>query len=116
MIYSARVSVPDRFRIGLVQMRCAADPGANLDKAVARIGDAARGGASIVCLPELFRTPYFCQEEDAANFDLAEPVPGPTTAALARAAADAGVVVVGSVFERRAPGVYHNTAVVLDAN
>ena len=110
------MSVPDRFRIGLVQMRCGPDPGANLDKAVARIGDAARAGAAIVCLPELFRTPYFCQEEDAANFDLAEPVPGPTTAALARAAKDAGVVVVGSVFERRAPGVYHNTAVVLDAS
>src|SRR2546426_193364 len=82
----------------------------------ARTGDAARAGAAIVCLPELFRTPYFCQEEDAANFDLAEPVPGPTTTALARAAKDAGVVVVGSVFERRAPGVYHNTAVVLDAS
>jgi len=97
-------------------MRCAADPAENLDTATARIREAAARGARLVCLPELFRTPYFCQSEDAATFDLAEPVPGPTTEALARLARDLGIVVVGSVFERRAAGVYHNTAVILDAD
>jgi len=110
------VTAPVRFRLALVQMRCVPEPAANLETALGRIGDAARAGAAIVCLPELFRTPYFCQQEDPANFDLAEPVPGPTTEALARAARASGVAVVGSIFERRAPGVYHNTAVVLDAD
>ena len=107
---------PARFAIGLVQMRCADDPAANLAAAVARIRDAARRGARLVCLPELFRTRYFCQREDPAVFDLAEPVPGPTTEALGTVARELGVVVVASVFERRAAGVYHNTAVVLDAD
>src|SRR5256886_8452765 len=105
-----------RFRLGLVQMRCAADADENLHAATAGIRDAAARGARLVCLPELFRTRYFCQREDAAAFDLAEPVPGPTTDALARLARELGIVVVGSVFERRAAGVYHNTAVVLDAD
>jgi N-carbamoylputrescine amidase len=95
-------------------MRCGADPAANLATAVTRVGEAARLGAHVVCLPELFRSQYFCQREDHAAFDLAEPVPGPTTEALGRAAADAGVVVIAPVFERRAPGVYHNSAAVLD--
>ncbi len=107
---------PDRFRIGLVQMRCVDDAAANVDTAVARVRDAARQGAQIVCLPELFRTPYFCQREDAALFDLAEPIPGPTTEALSAVARDTGVAVIASVFERRAAGVYHNTAVVLGAD
>ncbi len=107
---------PSRFALGLVQMRCVEDPAANLATAVARIREATSRGARIVCLPELFRTRYFCQREDAAVFDLAEPVPGPTTEALASLARELGVVIVASVFERRAAGVYHNTAVVLDAD
>ena len=107
---------PERFAIGLVQMRCTADPAANLAAAMARIRAAARRGARIVCLPELFRTQYFCQREDAAVFDLAESIPGPSTEALAGLARELGVVLVVSLFERRAAGVYHNTAVVLDAD
>jgi N-carbamoylputrescine amidase len=107
---------PVEFKIALIQMRCSADPDDNLARALGRIRDAARDGAQLVCLPELFRTQYFCQIEDHAFFDLAEPIPGPTTEALARAARAAGVVVVGSLFERRAAGLYHNTAVVIDAD
>jgi len=105
-----------RFRIGLVQMRCAPEPEVNLGRAVEGVREAARAGAEVVCLPELFRTQYFCQREDSACFDLAEPVPGPTTTALGRVAAEAGVVVIASVFERRAAGVYHNSVAVLDAS
>ena len=97
-------------------MACSEDPAENLAKAEWRIREAAGRGAQVVCLPELFRTQYFCQKEDPANFDLAEPIPGPTTAALAGVAREAGVVVVGSLFERRAAGVYHNTAVIIDAD
>jgi N-carbamoylputrescine amidase len=107
---------PTKFKIALIQMRCSEDPADNLARALERIRDAARQGAQLVCLPELFRTQYFCQIEDHAFFDLAEPIPGPTTEALSRAARDAGVVVIGSLFERRAAGVYHNTAVVIDAD
>jgi N-carbamoylputrescine amidase len=78
--------------------------------------EAGSRGAQVACLPELFRTQYFCQAEEAARFDLAEPIPGPTTEALAAVAREARLVVVGSIFEKRAPGVYHNTAVVLDAD
>ena len=97
-------------------MAMSADPAANLDRAIAGIRDAAARGAAVACLPELFRSPYFCQVEDARRFDLAEPVPGPTTAALGAAAKQAGVVVVAPVFERRAPGLYHNSAAIIDAN
>jgi N-carbamoylputrescine amidase len=107
---------PDTFTLGLVQMRCEADPEANMEKAVAGIRKAAAGGAQIVCLQELFRGPYFCQREDAANFDRAEPVPGPSTERLGRVARETGAVVIASLFERRAAGVYHNTAAVLDAD
>jgi N-carbamoylputrescine amidase len=100
--------------IGLVQMRCAARPEKNLETALARVTEAARRGAQIVCLPELFRSLYFCQTEDHANFKLAEPVPGPTTEALAKLARKLKIVLVGSVFEKRRAGVYHNTAVVID--
>jgi len=110
------MAAPACFSIGLVQMRMGSDPTANVDRAVSRIREAARRGARVVCLPELFRTPYFCQREDAALFDLAEPIPGPTSDALAKVARELGVVVVASLFERRAAGVYHNTAVVLDAD
>src|SRR6185436_12603389 len=95
-------------------MSMSADPDANLAKAVERVKEAAGKGADAVCLPELFKTPYFCQREDAALFDLAEPVPGPTTEALSKAAKAAGVVVVAPIFEKRAPGVYHNSAAVID--
>ncbi len=106
----------EKFGVALVQMSCSPDPDQNLAKAVERIDDAARQGAKIVCLPELFRTQYFCQREDAALFDLAEPIPGPTTDAIAEAARKSRVAVIASVFERRAAGVYHNTAAVLDAD
>ncbi len=89
---------------------------ANLEKAIARIAEAAAGGANLVCLPELVAGPYFCQSEDHRHFGLAEPIPGPTSEALAGAAREHGVVVVTSLFERRAAGLYHNTAVVLDAD
>ncbi len=105
-----------RFRAGLVQMAMSADPQANLDKAAALVAEAASRGAEVVCLPELFRTPYFCQREDAALFDLAEPIPGPSTERLAAVARERGVAVVVPVFERRAPGLYHNSAAILDAD
>ncbi len=97
-------------------MACSADPGENMAKAEWRIREAAGRGAQVVCLQELFRSQYFCREEKAEWFDLAEPVPGPTTGRLSALAAELGVVIVGSVFERRAAGVYHNTAVVIDAS
>ncbi len=104
------------FRIGLIQMSMTADPAENLARALGRAAEAARGGAEVICLPELFRSLYFAQREDAALFDLAEPVPGPSTEALAALAREHGVAVVVPVFERRAPGLYHNTAVVIDAD
>ena len=107
---------PKKVRVGIIQMRCGEDVAANVDKALARIGEAAARGAQIVCLQELFRSTYFCQREDAAVFDLAEPIPGPTSDALAAAARRHGVAIVGSLFERRAAGLYHNTAVVFEAD
>jgi len=103
-------------KIALVQMSCSEDVADNLARALARIEEAAAAGAQIVCLPELFRSRYFCQSEDHDNFDLAEPIPGPSSEALSAAAKRHGVVIVGSLFERRTAGVYHNTAVVLDAD
>src|SRR5438552_10912230 len=97
-------------------MRSGPEPGENLQRAVGFIEAAAKKGANVVCLPELFRTQYFCQREDAALFDLAESVPGPTTEAISQAARANGVAVVSSVVERRAPGIYHNTAVMIDAD
>ena len=105
-----------KFRIGLVQMACSKDPNENLAKAEWRIREAAGKGAQIVCLQELFRSQYFCREEDPGLFDLAEQVPGPTTESFARLARELQVAIIGSVFERRAAGVYHNTAVVIDAD
>jgi N-carbamoylputrescine amidase len=110
------MSAKPRFKVGLVQMAMSTTLGDNVDKASSRVREAAGAGAEIVCLPELYRSPYFCQKEDAALFDLAEPVPGPSTEALGRAARDAGVAVVVPIFERRAPGLYHNAAVVIDAD
>src|SRR5437764_9085683 len=103
----------DHFQIALIQLSCSADPDANLHKAVQQVREAGRNGAQVICLPELFRTQYFCQREDPSLFDLAETVPGPTTNALAEVARGEKVVVIASVFERRAAGIYHNTAVTL---
>jgi len=105
-----------KVNIGLVQMSCTADKGANLEKAVARVREAAAKGAQVVCLQELFTSPYFCDVEDYDNFTLAEPIPGPTTETLGKVAAEAGVVIIASLFEQRAKGIYHNTTAVLDAD
>jgi N-carbamoylputrescine amidase len=107
---------PSIVRLGLVQMACGTDPAANLAKAVAGVEQAADLGAQIVCLQELFRSQYFCQTEDHANFALAEPIPGPSTETLSAVAKRRGVVIVASLFEKRAEGLYHNTAAVLDAD
>jgi N-carbamoylputrescine amidase len=107
---------PERkFTVGLVQMALSKDTKDNLAKAVARIEEAAKNGAEVICLPELFRSQYFCQREDTAAFDLAEPVPGPTTEALAAVAKKLRVVIIAPVFERRAPGLYHNSAAIIDS-
>ena len=105
-----------KYSVGLVQMRMTADPEANFAAAVERIRAAARLGANVVCLPELFRTQYFCQREEHALFDLSEEIPGPTTARLAEVARELHVSIIASLFEKRAPGLYHNTAVTLDAD
>jgi len=105
-----------KFKIGLVQMRCSDDARANQAAAEDGIRRAAKQGAKVVCLPELYRSLYFCQSEDHANFDLAEAIPGPSTQALGALAKKLKIAIVGSLFERRAAGVYHNTAVVLDAD
>jgi N-carbamoylputrescine amidase len=108
--------VAEKFTIGLIQMSCSLDPGENFAKAEARIREAASRGAQIICTQELFRSQYFCREENADLFELAEPIPGPSTEALGKLARNLNVVIVGSLFERRAAGIYHNTAVVLDAD
>ncbi len=102
--------------VGLVQHACSDDPDENLAASVAGIEQAAAQGARLVLLQELHRSRYFCQTEEVANFELAEPVPGPTTELLGKLAADLQLVVVASLFEKRATGLYHNTAVVLDAD
>ena len=102
--------------LGLVQMSCDEDPKANLEKAIERTREAAKRGAEVVCLQELFRSRYFCQTEDHEKFKLAEAIPGPSTEALSAVAREAKVVIVASLFEKRAEGLYHNTAAVLDAD
>jgi N-carbamoylputrescine amidase len=102
--------------LGLVQSRCTLDPEQNFRQALAAIREARAKGAQIVCLPELFRSQYFCQTEDHRYFDLAETIPGPSTEALSKLAAELGVVIIASLFERRAEGLYHNTAAVIDAD
>lgn len=104
------------FTLGLIQMQCDPAPAVNLRRAEERIKQAAEAGADIICLPELFRSHYFCQQTDASIFDLAEPIPGPSTESLGPLAKALGKVIVASLFERRAPGLYHNTAVVFDAD
>jgi N-carbamoylputrescine amidase len=108
--------MPQKFTIGLIQMRCSPDPGENLAKGLANIREAAGRGAQIICLPELFRSQYFCREENVEMFSLSEPVPGPSTEALSKLARELNIVIIGSVFERRAAGIYHNTAVILGAD
>ncbi len=100
-------------RVAVVQMSCGTDVAANLAKAVDRINEAVSKGAQVVCTQELFTSQYFCQREDAALFDLAETIPGPSSEALGRVAAKHRITVVGSIFEKRAAGVYHNTAIVM---
>ncbi len=106
----------DKFVLGLIQMRCTKDAAENLSRVSDKIREAARRGAQIICTHELFRGEYFCRKEDAALFDLAEPVPGAATEALAKVARENKVVIVASLFERRAAGVYHNTCAILDAD
>ena len=107
---------PTSLRVALVQMRCTADPLVNLKTAERFIAEAAGRGAKVVCLPELFLSEYFCQKEDHEYFKLAEAIPGPTTTTLGELAKKLGVVVIASLFERRAAGLYHNTAAILDAD
>jgi len=106
--------MPHMLNIAVIQQACSADKAGNLRESLERIADAASQGAQLVVLQELHATPYFCQTEATDFFDLAEPVPGPTVEALAQAALANQVVIVGSVFEQRAPGLYHNTAVILE--
>jgi len=107
---------PEKFRVGLVQMSATPDPDKNLLRGMEQVRNAAAQGAQIVCLPELFQTQYFCQREDASLFDLAEPIPGPTTFKLSDLAKQLRIVLIASLFEKRAAGVYHNTAAIFDAD
>ena len=107
---------PDKFRVGLVQMSATPAPEENLERAIEHVRVAASRGSQVLCLPELFQTQYFCQREDPALFDLAEPIPGPATLRLSSLAKELRIVLIASLFERRAAGVYHNTAVVFDAD
>ena len=104
------------FRVGLIQTSCSPDPQENLDKAIVKIRETAAAGGQIICLQELFRSQYFCREEKADLFDLAEEIPGPSTIAIGRIAKELGVVVVASLFEKRAAGLYHNTAAIIGAD
>ena len=106
----------EQVKVGLVQMSCGENPAANLTKAIERVKAAAKKGAQIVCLQELFRSRYFCQSEDHRNFELAESIPGPSTETLGELAREKKIVIIASLFERRSAGIYHNTAVVIDAD
>jgi len=107
---------PEKTKIALVQMRSGPESEQNFSRAIEFIRDAAKGGAKIICLPELFRSQYFCQTEDHKNFALAEEVPGRSTSVLEDVARELSVVIIASLFEKRTAGVYHNTAVIIDAN
>jgi N-carbamoylputrescine amidase len=107
---------PEKFNVGLIQMSATPDPDQNLQHAIDRVREAARSGAHIICLPELFQTQYFCQREDTSLFDLAEPIPGPTTQKLSDLARELRIVLIASLFEKRARGVYHNTAALFDTD
>jgi len=110
------MNTPKRFTVGLVQMSCTPDPKENLNRAISRIEEAISAGAKVICLPELFRSQYFCQSEDSTFFDLSEPVPGPTTEALGSIAKKGGIIIIAPIFERRAPGIYHNSTAVIDVS
>ena len=101
------------FTIGIVQMSCTPDPEQNMERAITHVRDAAKQSAELVCLPELFQTQYFCQREDTALFALAEPIPGPSTQRLGELTRELRITLIASLFERRAPGLYHNTAAIL---
>ena len=103
-------------KIALIQMRCGPEPEENFKRAIQFIRDAAKKGAQIVCLPELFQSQYFCQTEDHKNFDLAEAIPGKSTSVLGELARELGIVIVASLFEKRSAGVYHNTAAIIDTD
>jgi len=105
-----------KVKVGIVQMSCIADKQQNLQKAIVKVKEAAQKGAQIVCLQELFTSLYFCDVEDYDNFQLAEPIPGPSTELLSQLAAQLKVVIIASLFEKRAQGLYHNTTAVLDAD
>ncbi len=107
---------PTKVTLGLLQHGCSADPKANLKKTLALTEKAAKQGAQIICTQELFRSQYFCQAEDHKYFELAEPIPGPSTEAFQKIAKKHGVVIIASLFEKRASGLYHNTAVIIDAD
>lgn len=109
-------AAPSKLKLGLIQMRCSLNREENIDRAEAKVREAATLGANIICLPEIFTTIYFCQAEDHKYFQLAEEIPGPTTSRFARIAADIGAVIVTPLFEKRAPGLYHNTAAIIDAD
>jgi len=106
----------DCTRVAAIQMQCGPEPQANLEKAVARLREAATEGGEIICLPELFRSQYFCQSEDHKYFDLAEPIPGPSTESLGQLARETGTIIIASLFEKRTAGLYHNTAVLLGSD
>lgn len=105
-----------KVKIGLVQMKCVEDKQHNIDKTIIKIREAAAKGAEIICLQELFTSLYFCDEENYEHFKLAEPIPGPTSDVLQKLAGELGVVIIASLFEKRAQGLYHNTTAVLDAD
>jgi len=112
----SKMSKTEKTRIALIQMKCGRDPEKNFARAIDFIRDAAKKGAAIVCLPELFRSQYFCQTEEHKNFELAEEIPGRSTSTLAELAGELGVAIIASLFEKRRAGVYHNTAAIIDAD
>src|SRR5579871_4840211 len=105
--------LPAKFRIALIQTSCAVDPNENLAKTEWKIREAAAGDGQIICLQELFRSQYFCREENADLFALAESIPGPTTESLGKLARELKIVIIASLFEKRAHGLYHNTAAII---
>ncbi len=116
LMHKANFPQKDEVTIGLVQMSMGVDPKSNLEKAIKKIGDAASRGAQVICLPELFKSQYFCQEEDSENFKLAETIPGSTTDAISIAAKKGNTAVIAGIFEKRARGLYHNSAAVIDSS
>lgn len=108
--------INSKYTVGLLQLAFSSDPDDNLQKTLSWVTKAAQQGAQVICLPELYRSQYFCQKEDSFLFDLAEPIQGPSTTAFQKAARDLGVAIVVPLFEKRAPGLYHNSVVMIDAS